>query len=440
MTIAIEQPRQFCMLAAQQSVVAIERAIPIVHAGPGCSSKLFGGLSFRNGFQGSSYAGGNAIACTNMGEQEVVFGGESRLRQVIDGGLKVLDGDLYVVLTGCTADLVGDDTGQVVGEYREQGVPIVHVSTGGFKGTNFLGHELVVKAIIDQFLKPAEEKIPNLVNVWATVPYQDTFWSGNLRAIGDLLAKIGLRANVLFGYGSGGVEAWKQIPGAAFNLVLGPWIGLGVAQRLKERFGTPVLHHPILPIGAVESSRFLRKVAEFAGISYDVVEPAVQRQEEYFYHYLERSADFFLECRWDLPTHFINIADSAYALGVTRFLISELGLLPGPQYITDQPPQEYEQPIRDQFVGITPRISAEVVFNPDGGAIADDIRRRRFEIPPLILGSSWDRDIARKIHGHHLSITLPVTDRLVLDRSYVGYHGGLCLIEDIYASIMTRHQ
>ena len=439
-TTVIEQPRHFCALSAQQSVVAIPRAIPIVHAGPGCSGKLYGGLSFRNGFQGASYSGGTAIPCTNMCEQDVVFGGEGRLHKVIEGALKVMDGDLFVVLTGCTADLVGDDVGRVVREFRQRGAPIVHASTGGFKGTGYFGHELLVRAIIDQFLETSPKIESDLVNVWSVVPYHDTFWNGNLQAIRDLLAEIGLRANILFGHASGGIEAWKQAPAAGFNLVLSPWVGLSVAERLQERFGTPYLHYPTLPIGAVETSKFLRHVARYAEIPSSRVESVVSREEAYFYHYLERSADFFLECRWDLPSHFINIADSFYTLGVSRFLASELGLLPDIQFITDQPPEKYHSFLREQFLELTADISADVVFSPDGGEISEAILERRFEQPPLILGSSWDRSLAKRIAGHHLSIALPVTDRLVMDRSYVGYRGGLRLIEDIYAAVLSAQQ
>ena len=35
----ISEPRFSCALSAQQTVLAIPHAIPIVHAGPGCSSK-----------------------------------------------------------------------------------------------------------------------------------------------------------------------------------------------------------------------------------------------------------------------------------------------------------------------------------------------------------------------------------------------------------------
>lgn len=440
MTTYVEQPRHACTLSGQQTVVAIDRAIPIVHGGPGCSSKLFGGQAYFNGFQGSGYAGGNAIVGTNTGENEVIFGGEDRLRGVIDGALKVMDGDLFVVLTGCTADLVGDDTGQVVADYRRRGVPIAFAQTGGFKGNSYLGHEIVIEAIIDQILEPTPETIPNLVNVWSVVPYQDTFWNGNLRQIKELLEGIGLVPNILFGHGTHGLEDWKRVPAAAFNLVLSPWVGLNAAKQLEEKFGTPYLHYPILPIGAVETSKFLREVAEYAELPAESYEPFIAEQEDFFYHYLDRSADFFLEMRWDLPDRFINVSDSFYTLGITRFLVNELGLIPGPQFVIDDAPEEARPFIVDTLHNLRPKVSAEVTFTHDGGEIIEAIKATKFDAPPLLIGSSWERTLAREIGGYQLSIALPITDRLVLDRGYVGYAGGLRLTEDIYAAVMGSYQ
>ncbi|MEI6207699.1 MAG: hypothetical protein WCP20_13030 [Desulfuromonadales bacterium] len=63
---------------------AIERAIPIIHAGPGCGQKLWSALSSGNGFQGYGYAGGHSVPCSNSAENEIVFGGEEKLRETID--------------------------------------------------------------------------------------------------------------------------------------------------------------------------------------------------------------------------------------------------------------------------------------------------------------------------------------------------------------------
>ena len=133
----IEQPRFSCALAAQHSVLAIPRALPIVHAGPGCASKTFNFLAGGSGSNGEGYGGGSHISSTNTSEQEVVFGGEDKLRGVIDGALKVIDADLYVVLAGCTSGIVGDDVVSVSQEYADEGHPVVGAETSGFKGNNY---------------------------------------------------------------------------------------------------------------------------------------------------------------------------------------------------------------------------------------------------------------------------------------------------------------
>ncbi|HWP96076.1 MAG TPA: nitrogenase component 1 [Syntrophomonadaceae bacterium] len=436
----VEQPRHFCALAAQQTVLAIERAIPLVHAGPGCSAKLFSALSFCNGFQGSGYCGGNAIPCTNTGEKEVVFGGEERLRQLIKGALKLMDGDLFVVLTGCTADLIGDNGGQVVNEFAREGIPIVFAETGGFKGSSYDGHELVLEAIIQQYLNPARSINPKQVNVWASVPYQDPFWSGNLETLKQLLQGLGLEVNILFGHNSGGAAAWKAIPAAAFNLLVSPWVGVRIMKLLQEKFGTPYLHYPGLPIGARETSQFLRAAAAFAGVDSHGVEGFIHVQEQRFYHYLERAADFLLEFRYDLPGRFFVAADAFYTLAVSRFLVNELGLIPGHQFITDETPDEHRPSIISQLADLAPGIGTSVTFTPDGGIIAREMKDYPHQQLPLLIGSSWDRDLAAGLKGYTLSLCPPITDKLVLDRSYAGYSGGLRLIEDIYSAVLERNE
>lgn len=438
----IEQPRHYCALGAQQSVLAIKGAIPILHSGPGCGIKLFDGLSVDSGYQGVGYSGGSSVPCTNTTEREVVFGGEERLKQVIDGTLKILKGDLFVILTGCTSDIIGDDVGQVVNEYKDRGIPIVYAETAGFKGSNFKGHELVMEAIINQFVgEKSIKKEEGLVNVWSVIPYQDTFWSGNLGEIKKLLEGIGLKVNILFGTESGGVDEWKTIPQAQFNLVLSPWVGLNTAKLLEKKYGTPYLHYPILPIGAKETSKFLRTIADFAGINKEKVETFISKGEERFYYYIDRAIDFFIEFRYSVADRFFNITDSFYALGISKFLTNELGIVPGEQYITDDTPWQYRKSIEYEFEHLSNSTSAKVIFEIDGGKIHQ--RMRKYECgnhTPLILGSSWDRDIVSELNGFGINISLPVKHRLVLNRTYVGYNGGLTLTEDIYSNILETYK
>ena len=436
----IEQIRHVCSLGALQSVLAIDRAIPILHSGPGCGQKLWGALGFQNGCQGSGYAGGHTVPCTNIGEKEVIFGGDERLRGIVDNSLQVLDADLFVILTGCTSDIVGDDVGEVARRFQEKGKPVIYAETGGFIGTNLFGHELVIDSIIDQYLQPADHTEAGLVNIWSVVPFHDPFWVGTFKAIEGLIAELGLRPNIIFGPGSGrGLEALNKVPKAQFNLLISPWVGLKNVQHLEEKFGTPYLHYPVLPIGPTETARFLRTVGAYAGLEEKRIDKIIDRHEADYYYYIERSADVLLETRL-LPRRFITIADSFYSLGISRFLINDLGLLPETQYITDGVAKEYQAGIAAEFTRFVDGITANVVFTSDGGAVHEDIRKIKFRSRPLILGSAWDRVLTQEVNGYPVSVAMPVSDRLVLNRSYAGYEGALRLVEDIYSTILADFQ
>jgi nitrogenase molybdenum-iron protein beta chain len=434
----VEQIRHVCTLGAFESVLAIKRAVPIIHAGPGCGAKLWTTLGLQNGCQGSGYVGGHAIPCTNASEKEVVFGGNDRLREVVNNTFDVIDGDLFVVMTGCTSDIVGDNVGDVVSKFKKQNKPIVYVETGGFKGSNLLGHELLLEAIFDQFLKPAKEIEKGLVNIWSVVPYQNTFWSGDIEQLISLVSSIGLTPNVIFGP-NGSVAALNKVPKAEFNLLVSPWVGLNNVKHLQEKFNTPYLHYPALPIGPTETSKFLRTVAEFAGIQSSIVEEIIQKQEDRYYYYIERASDNLLETRL-MPRRFITIADSLYALGIARYLTNDMGLIPEKQFITDSTPLEHQKRVSAEFEDFTDDIKATTIYSNDGGFVEEELRKIKFRSRPLILGSAWDRVVAKDLKAYQLSVSAPVSDHMVLSKSYVGYDGGLHLTEDIYSVVLQDYQ
>lgn len=434
----IEQPRFSCALGAQQSVVAIKRAVPILHSGPGCSNKISSLIG-----QGEAYAGGSTIPCTNSSEAEIVYGGEKKLRGVIDGAFQVIDADLYVVLTGCTSDIVGDDVASIASDYAGEGRPVVYAETGGFKSNNYVSHSVVVNAIIDQYVdkyKRDTEVIPGLVNVFASIPYQDPYWNGNLEELKRVLTGIGLTVNILFGQESGGVEEWKTIPDAQFNIFAGAWAGLDIVKHLEEKYGTPYLHFPYLPIGGLETSKFLRQVVEFGNLSAEPAEAFLKKEEERFYSHIERMADFIMEFRYGISRRFYAIADAGFVVGASKYLLNELGVIPAEQFITDDTPEEYQEEIREQLAHISGRRQAHVTFEADGGKIQDAIRSDTHDKRTLILGSAWDRDLAKEIGADLLIVTVPVYHRLVLSCGYAGYNGGLRLIEDIYDRVLDTYR
>jgi nitrogenase molybdenum-iron protein beta chain len=121
--------------------------------------------------------------------------------------------------------------------------------------------------------------------------------------------------------------------------------------------------------------------------------------------------------------------------------VNELGIVPGEQYITDDTPEEYREAIEHEFEHLSDGVSSKVIFEIDGGKIHERLRKYPHgSYKPLILGSSWDRDMVRELNGFGVNISLPVMHRLVLNRSYVGYNGGLTLAEDIYSNILETYK
>ncbi len=443
----LDKQRYKCALGAMQTVQAITRAIPILHSGPGCAQKL------SDSTGSSGYFSPNIFPCTSINEKDVVFGGVKKLHSTIENALKVIDADLYVVLTGCIPEIVGDDTGEVVSEFdrlsqqesfEEAGgnpenfvyKPVIYASTAGFKGNNYKGHEQVVDAIIDQYLKKSDHRQKGLVNIWADVPYQDLFWLGNIRELEKLLTEIGLTPNTIFGYNRG-IGNINKIPEAEFNLLVSPWVSVKNVKKMEKKLGIPYLHYPTLPIGAYETGKFLREVGTFAGLEQDRVEAVITEHESYYYYLIERYADLFLENRV-INKEFSVVADAQYALALTKFLANDLGLIPAKQFITDDTPKEYRDAIGEEFKKLNYDLQAEVFFETDSYKIHNLIKEHDYHGYPLILGSYYEKELTEDLKGNYLNIAWPVQDKVVFDNFYAGYAGGIRLIEDIYTVAVRR--
>lgn len=426
----LDKQRYKCALGAMQTVQAIDRALPILHSGPGCAQKL----SESTGSSG--YFSPNIFPCTSINEKDVVFGGVKKLNSTIENALKVIDADLYVVLTGCIPEIVGDDSGEVVSRFEDADKPVIYAPTAGFKGNNYKGHEQVVDAIVDQYLKKTDKKQKGLVNIWADVPYQDLFWLGNIRELEKLIQELGLTPNTIFGF-KRGIDNINKIPEAEFNLLVSPWVGLGNMKKMERKLGIPYLHYPTLPIGATETSKFLRTVGEFAGVDKEKVESVIKEHEDYYYYLIERYADLFLENRV-INKQFTVIADAQYSLGITKFLVNDLGLVPAKQFVVDDTPKAYRDRLTEEFKKLNFGLEAEVSFETDGYKIHEEIKQHDYHGYPLILGGYYEKEVTEKLKGNFLNISWPVQDKVVFDDFYVGYTGGIRLIEDIYTVAVQR--
>ncbi|MBR9647734.1 nitrogenase component 1 [Clostridium tyrobutyricum] len=426
-TSIVEVSRNSCAFSgALQVVESIEKVVPIVHSTAGCTIQQYLGVNKVSGNKGSGYAGGVQASSSNVIEKQIIFGGTSRLREQIKNTIKVMDADLYVVLSGCATELVGDDIPAMTKEAQEQRYPVINIQTPGFKGDIHYGYEVTLRTLIEQLHKiyeVASERVKGLVNVFGVIPNQDVFWQGNLFELKRILESIGLKVNTLFGFGQN-IENWRQVPNAELNLVFSPW-RIKAAKYLKDKYNIPYLNFESLPVGLSSTSSFIEKVGNQLSIDENKINEFIKNEESKLNYYLENIADFYYE--YNLQKEFAIVSETGYTLGIIEFLV-EIGFIPKTIIITDISEDNYRKYLDKKLHALLPLNQVNLYFEEDLEKINEIIKNSEVE---LILGSSLENKISDEINVPVQHISFPIWDSVILDKTYIGYKGATTLLEDI---------
>ncbi len=443
----IERPRFTCALGgAIATVTALPRAIHILHAPPGCAGNTAWTQMGGCGLQVGGYCGGISIPGTNVQEREVVFGGSDRLQEQIQNTLKVMDADLYVVLTSCVTEIIGDDVDSVIAPFQNDETQIISAETGGFKGNSYLGYEIVLESILKNYVTRGEATVKGRVNLWGIAPSFDVFWRGNLEGLRQLLSRLGLEVNTFFTMDDH-LDGIRHASSAQLNIVVSDVFGWQAAKISQEVHGIPYVVSP-LPIGPSASDLFLRRVGEALGLSEELIEAVITTENQRYYKLLEPLTDCYNDM--DLQRYAAVVGDSNYATAITAFLENDFGWLPQVIVITDTLMEEQQERIVNRLSSLKSGRIPKIIFKGDLTDIAKSIKEHwegsqtRYGkyvnalSPAFVVGSSLDRPLAQELGAAHLSISFPVSNRAVIDRGYTGYQGGLRLIEDLISAIIVN--
>jgi nitrogenase molybdenum-iron protein beta chain len=440
----IERARYTCAQGgAAATVTALPGGIPILHSPSGCAGNFAWTQNGGAGLQVGGYCGALAIPSSCIQERDVVFGGDSRLREQIENTLKIMDGSIYAVLTSCVTEVIGDDIKSVVADFKAQGVPIIGAETGGFRGNSYLGYDLVLQSLFRGFLEQGAAKKKKRVNLWGIIPNYDPFWRGNLEEVRRLLESLGLEVNSFF-LADDTIEGIRQAGSASLNIVISHAYGLGAAELFEELHGTPYVSLS-LPVGASATESFLRTVGKAAKVSSKQTESVISVEKKRYYHYLEPLTDCFNDL--DLQRYAVVIGDANYAVALTKSLADDLGWLPELAVCTDPLGDEVQDRIAGQLQYLESGYKTNLIFETDGSQVIHHLREKwpssgtdRYQNtfgPAFVIGSSLDRELAFEIGAPHLSVSFPVANRAVLDRGYTGFRGGLRLIEDLLGAVVA---
>ena len=414
----IERPRNLCSLHGALDVIGnIYKAIPILHASPGCSMQASNrtNLYYLGGYHG--------LPSSNAYEKEVVFGGTKRLEETIRGSLEIMDGDYYAVLTGCSMGINGDDVGSVVSKFSDSKYPIASIDTAGFRGDTYTGYNMALLATVKALAK--KTKTDNrLVNIYGQPPSSDITFRGDLEEITRLLARIGVKANTFF-IRRDGIEQFKNSGNATLNINLSPWLARNVDTYYKHEFGIETLNLNGWPVGPKDTANFLRTIAEKLGIEKELVDKVVYEEELYVYEYLDSLFGNFERHR------FILVGESAKALGLARFLVNVHGHIPLALIFTDSVNEKAREAVRAEVEKLDCPRKAEVYFENDVYDI-EQIAKKYEGRATLFLGSSYEKKLAQKLGTHFAITSNPCLDKEILNRSHIGTHGCISLVEDLY--------
>lgn len=440
----VERPRYLCALGgAMGTAIALPRTIPILHAAGGCAGNITWAHNGGSGLQVGGYCGALHVPSSNVQEREVIFGGDSRLHEEIENALRIMDGDLYFVLTGCVTEVIGDDVRAVVQEFADEGAPIISASTGGFRGNSYYGYDLVLQSLIRQYIKRGTKVERGTVNLWGVVPSMDAFWRGNLEGIRSLLEALGLKVQSFF-LPDDSLDGIRNAAGAELNIVVSDVYGVEAARVFEEVHGTPSFI-TALPIGPTATDAFLRAVTGALKLDAQQTEKIIARENSRYYPYLDPLIDPYYDL--DLQRYAVVVADANYSVAVTRFLIDDLGWLPELVVCTDQIDEREQDTLRQRLLPPEAPVQPAVVFDTDGSEAINhlyanwpernDDRYSQTFSPAFVIGSSFERELAAKLGAPHLSVSFPVANRAIIDRGYTGYSGGLRLIEDLLSAIIV---
>ena len=429
MSFVTENPRGGCVLAGINSVLsAIDHVCPVLHSGPGCCMQTTAAEQGQSGHKHACFVSGVSLPSSNMLEKEVVFGGVNKLRTTIQGAIDIIDANAYFVLTGCTAGIIGDDIASVTDEFNQKGYKVYPVETPGFAGDSNLGYEVTWNTLIDKVIQPAEKKQSNLVNIFGIIPYHDPFWSGTLEEIDRILSKLGLKVNTFFTKHQG-LDVIEHCSEAALNIIINPWLFKGPAKKFEDKFGVPSIRFPFCPIGASDTTRFVREVSAALNLDQALVDKVIAEEEDYVYSYLGQSIG---QLSWK---RFAIAGDASNAIAITRYLANDYSFSPVLVVITENifRPEDKERIIKE-ISSLEYAAAPKIVFASDQWEINQAIRNEPEEIT-LLVGSTNEKEVALEKGIQFLNATFPMNERLIFNRTYAGYRGSLTFTEDLYDNL-----
>ena len=236
--------------------------VNITHGPIGCG--FYSWLTRRNQTRTPTDADENFIPycfSTDMQEEEIIFGGEKKLRQAIQEAYDLFHPKAIAIFSTCPVGLIGDDVHAVARDMKAKlGINVFGFSCEGYRGVSqSAGHHIANNQLFKHVIGhddtvPAGKFKINMLGEYNI--------GGDAFVLEDLLERCGITLVASFS-GNSTIGKFENAHTADLNTVMCHRSINYVADMIEKAFGIPWIK--VNFIGAEASAKSLRKIAEYFG-------------------------------------------------------------------------------------------------------------------------------------------------------------------------------
>jgi nitrogenase molybdenum-iron protein alpha chain len=256
--------RGCCYAGCKGVVLGPTRDIVNITHGPiGCG--FYSWLTRRNQTDPDASEDGhqfmNYCFSTDMQEENIVFGGEKKLKQAIQEAYDIFHPKAIAIFSTCPVGLIGDDVHSVAREMKEKlGINIFGFSCEGYKGVSqSAGHHIANNGIFNHVIGTNDSVHEGKYKINLLGEYNI---GGDGFEIDRIFEKCGISVQATFS-GNSSIDKFANAHTSDLNLIMCHRSINYVAEMMEKKYGIPWIK--INFIGAEASAKSLRKIAQYYG-------------------------------------------------------------------------------------------------------------------------------------------------------------------------------
>jgi nitrogenase molybdenum-iron protein alpha chain len=198
---------------------------------------------------------------TDMQDEEIIFGGEKKLRAAIQEAFDIFHPKAIAIFSTCPVGLIGDDVHAVARQMKEKlGINIFGFSCEGYKGVSqSAGHHIANNQLFRHVIGRNDTVRQGKYKINMLGEYNI---GGDAFVIEELLEKCGITLVATFS-GNSTIDAFENSHTADLNCVMCHRSINYVANMLEKKYGIPWIK--VNFIGAEGAAKSLRKIAQYFG-------------------------------------------------------------------------------------------------------------------------------------------------------------------------------